>query len=281
MEWPDHPNEIVSNGDVRIAVRVLGEGPAVMLLHGFPQHGRQWRHLASALADAGYRAIVPDLRGFGRSDKPLDGYESEQVVGDLHAVADAVGADRLTVIGHDLGAIYAVQWGMDRPAEVERLVLIEAGFSGPSTWKGEATWHGPFLATPDLPEALISGREHAFVEQLLRGYCVRQTSFTDTDIESYAGSLAALGGLRGAIAHMRAISRNMKAMNAGGVKLSQPVLAIGGALGYGTAIADTIKAFAGNVEGLVAEESGHWLPDEQPEWLASEVLAFLSRGRAD
>lgn len=273
-DWPEIPNEIVNNGDVRIAVRVLGEGPAIMLLHGFPQHGGQWQYVATALANAGYRAIVPDMRGFGRSDKPLEGYEAEQVVGDLNAVAEALGADHLTVIGHDLGAIFAVLWAMARSAQVERLVLIEAGFSGAPTWKGAPTWHGPFLLTPDLPEALISGREYAFVEHMLRYYCVRQTSFTDADIEAYASSLAAPGGLRGALTHMRAIPRNMEALNAGSA-LAQPVLAIGGALGYGTAIADGVKKFAENVQGLVAEESGHWVPEEQPEWLVSEVLAFL------
>lgn len=275
-DWPEQPNEIVSNGDVRIAVRVLGEGPAVMLLHGFPQHGGQWRHVATALADAGHRVIVPDMRGFGWSDKPLDGYEAEQIVGDLDAIVAAIGADRLSVVGHDLGAIFAAQWGMARSAKVERLVLIEAGFSGPPTWKGAPTWHGPFLLAPDLPEALISGREHAFVEHMLRQYSMRQTSFTDADVEAYASYLAKPGNLRGALAHMRAIPRNMAALAAGGRALPQPILAIGGALSYGAAMAEGLKTLAGNVRGLVAEESGHWVPEEQPEWLVTEILAFLS-----
>jgi pimeloyl-ACP methyl ester carboxylesterase len=114
---------------VGIEYEVAGDGPPVILLHGFPDSGRVWRHQVAALSDAGFRVIVPDLRGYGRSDKPADAqaYAMRLLVGDVLAVLSHAGAERAHVVGHDWGA--AIAWVLAAYAgeRVDRLVALSVG----------------------------------------------------------------------------------------------------------------------------------------------------------
>src|SRR5689334_12222997 len=114
---------------VGIEYEVHGPGRPVLLLHGFPDTGRLWRHQVPALADAGFRVLVPDLRGYGRSDKPdaVDDYNMMFLAGDALGVLDAEGVTKAHVVGHDWGA--ALAWGLASlaPDRVERLVALSVG----------------------------------------------------------------------------------------------------------------------------------------------------------
>lgn len=274
---------VIAEDGTRLDVRHGGgEGFPIVLLHGFPQHSDEWRHVAPALAAAGYRLIAPDIRGFGRSDKPLGGYDIDTVLADVRTAATSLGVGRAVLVGHDLGAAIALAWATAFPNEVEHLILIEAGISGLPTWKGKPMWHPLFLAVPDLPEALISGREHVLLAHLFRQHSMRQTSFSDDGIERYVRPFAEPGGMRAAFAHIRAMPANgerMKAMGKGKGKLSMPVLAIGGAPSFGDRMAEELRELAEDVTGLVAQERGHWVPEEQPDWLAEQILTFIRRHR--
>ena len=120
---------------VRIEYEVTGQGRPVVLLHGFPDSGRLWRHQVPALADAGFRVIVPDLRGYGRSGKPeaVEAYNLMTLAGDVMAVLDDVGLDRAHVVGHDWGA--ALAWGLASlaPDRVDHLAVLSVGH--PSTFR--------------------------------------------------------------------------------------------------------------------------------------------------
>jgi pimeloyl-ACP methyl ester carboxylesterase len=132
---------------VGIEYEVTGQGPPVVLLHGFPDSGRLWRHQVPALAEAGFKVIVPDMRGYGRSDKPeeVDAYRMELLVGDVLAVISAAGDDRAHVVGHDWGA--GVAWAIASVAaeRVDHLVVLSVGH--PSTFFGsgfeqrEKSWY--------------------------------------------------------------------------------------------------------------------------------------------
>ena len=115
---------------VGIHYEVTGEGRPVVLLHGFPDSGRLWRHQVPALAGAGFKVIVPDLRGYGRSDKPeeVEAYGLASVAGDVLAVLADAGEPRAHVVGHDFGA--AVAWGLGSltPDSVDHLVVLSVGF---------------------------------------------------------------------------------------------------------------------------------------------------------
>src|SRR5579872_3209908 len=127
----------VDVGAVRIEYEVTGEGRPVVLLHGFPDSGRLWRHQVPALAQAGFKVIVPDMRGYGRSDKPADvaAYTMDLLVGDVLAVMDAAGADRAHVVGHDWGAGVAWASALMAAERVDHLVAMSVGH--PATFFAE------------------------------------------------------------------------------------------------------------------------------------------------
>ena len=123
---------------VGIDYEITGQGRPVVLLHGFPDSGRLWRHQVPALARAGFQVIVPDLRGYGKSDKPaaVDAYSLPFLAGDVLAVLGSLGIDRAHVVGHDWGA--ALAWGLASlaPDRVDHLVVLSVGH--PTTfWRTE------------------------------------------------------------------------------------------------------------------------------------------------
>jgi pimeloyl-ACP methyl ester carboxylesterase len=122
---------------VGIEYEVTGDGPPVVLLHGFPDSGRLWRHQVPALVDAGLKVIVPDMRGYGRSDKPteVEAYRMNLLVGDVLAVISAAGAERAHVVGHDWGASVAWATALMAAERVERLVALSVGH--PATFFAE------------------------------------------------------------------------------------------------------------------------------------------------
>ena len=119
------PNFVDTNG-IRLAVYEEGEGPAVILVHGFPELAFSWRHQLPALASAGFRAIAPDMRGYGRSDAPsgVDQYCMANLIGDLQGLLDALKIERATFIGHDWGALTLWHMAMLAPDQIERLITL-------------------------------------------------------------------------------------------------------------------------------------------------------------
>lgn len=147
---------------VGIAYEASGEGAAVVLLHGFPDSGRLWRHQIGALTDAGFRTIVPDMRGYGRSDKPaaVEAYAMETLAADVLAVMADAGVERAHVVGHDWGA--AVAWRLAALAgeHVDRLVTLSVGH--PATFRGggfeqhQKSWYMLLFQFPGVAECWLS-----------------------------------------------------------------------------------------------------------------------------
>ena len=137
----------VDSGGIGIEVEVTGEGPPVLLLHGFPDTGRLWRHQVPALVDAGFQVIVPDQRGYGRSDKPaeVDAYGILPLGGDVLAVLDQLGIERAHVVGHDWGAAVAWVVATVAPERVERLAVLSVGhpvvFRNASLEQRQLSWY--------------------------------------------------------------------------------------------------------------------------------------------
>jgi pimeloyl-ACP methyl ester carboxylesterase len=152
----------VDAGGVGIEYEVTGDGPPVVLLHGFPDSGRLWRHQVPALAEAGFSVIVPDLRGYGRSDKPAEvkAYRRELLVADVLAVMSAAGAERAHVVGHDWGA--SIAWGVALTAgdRVDHLVALSVGhpaaFSAAGLAQYEKSWYMLLFQFPGIAEEWLS-----------------------------------------------------------------------------------------------------------------------------
>jgi pimeloyl-ACP methyl ester carboxylesterase len=151
---------VEANG-VGIAYEVTGDGRPVILLHGFPDSGRLWRHQVPALAQAGFQVIVPDLRGYGRSDKPEDvpAYSMFLLAGDVLAVLDDLGISRAHVVGHDWGAALAWALASFAPDRVDHLAVLSVGH--PATFRRnprqlEKSWYMLLFQFPGIAERWLS-----------------------------------------------------------------------------------------------------------------------------
>jgi len=157
----------VDSGGVNIAYEVTGEGAPVILLHGFPDSGRLWRHQVPALAGAGFQVIVPDLRGYGASDKPaeMQAYRRELLVGDVLAVMSAAGAERAHVVGHDWGASVAWTLALMAGDRVDHLVALSVGHPAAFLSAGfaqlEKSWYMLLFQFPGIAEKWMSANDWA------------------------------------------------------------------------------------------------------------------------
>ena len=271
-------------GDVAVNYVRGGSGPTLVLLHGYPQTWYMWRHVLPELGRS-FEVIAPDLRGFGGSDAPADGYDKKTLAGDLHGLLNSLGLDRdLHLVGHDLGTMVAYAYAAAHPDRVRRLVLSEAPIPDESiytlpalTTAGPAVWNfGFFSLTNGLPEQLVAGREALWVDRFTDSLMLRKGSLDAADIEEYARHLRDEAHLRASFECFRAFAQDV-ADNAGyrRSKLAMPVLAIGAQASLGGQVAEQVRRYADSVTGEVVEDSGHWLYEEQPAELTALLLPFL------
>lgn len=145
---------------VRLHYLVAGKGDPVVLLHGFAETSHMWRPLIAKLSDR-HTVIAPDLRGFGRSAAPDSGYTKKALAQDIHALVKSLKYDRIRLVGHDIGLMVAYAYAVQYPAEVDRLVLMEAFLPGVGEWNNvfllRDLWHFHFFGK--TPLALVTGRE--------------------------------------------------------------------------------------------------------------------------
>jgi pimeloyl-ACP methyl ester carboxylesterase len=152
---------------VGIEYEVTGEGPPVVLLHGFPDSGRLWRNQVPALVDAGFSTIVPDLRGYGASDKPdeVEAYSIPYLAGDIVAILDDLGLERAHVVGHDWGAALTWAFGSLLPDRVDRLVALSVGHPGSFVSAGyaqrEKSWYMLLFQFEGIAEQWLSNNDWA------------------------------------------------------------------------------------------------------------------------
>ncbi len=157
---------VTANG-IRQFVVEEGEGAPVILLHGFPETHYAWRYQMPVLSRH-YRVIAPDLRGYGETDKPASGYDKRNMARDIRELMRALGLEKVVLVGHDRGARVATRFAKDYPEQVDRLVVMDnvptrivARDLNASV--ARAYWFFLFHLVPDLPEALIAGREHIWL----------------------------------------------------------------------------------------------------------------------
>ena len=266
---------------VRLHYVVAGSGDPVVLLHGWPQTWREWRRIIPLLASQ-YMVIAPDLRGFGASDKPAEGYDKRTVAEDVFQLTRHLGLGPIHLVGHDLGMMVAYAYAAAHPTEVRRLVLADAALPGLGledffdSQKYPELWHFGFFRAPNVAESLIVGRERNFISHFIRQQCCDPTAVSEADLDEYARCLAAPGGLRGGFEHYRAfpIDAEQNREHARTL-LPMPVLTMGGEHSQGSIIERAVRPLARTVRGVVVERSGHYVFDEQPDWTALEILRFL------
>lgn len=274
--------DIATNG-ATIHVRVGGQGPAVVLLHGYGETGDMWAPMAADLA-RDYTVVVPDLRGLGLSSKPASGFDKKTQAGDVAGVLDALRIERADLVTHDIGNMVGFAFAAQQPQRVRRFALIDAPVPGVGPWeeilKNPLLWHFRF-GGPDM-ERLVAGRERIYLDRFWNEFSATPSRFSEAAREHYARLYALPGAMHSGFAQFAAFDQDAidnRAYLAAGGKLTMPVLAIGGEKSFGPAMAAVMRAAATDVTEGVIPDSGHWIMEENPAATIALVRAFLDKGR--
>lgn len=280
-------SRIVETGGLRQHAVIGGDGPPLLLVHGWPESWYAWRLLMPTLAQD-FTVIAVDQRGMGLTEKPEDGYDNGTIAGDLIALMDALGHERFAVFGHDTGMVISYALAADHPGRVNCLVAAEIpGAPGavpapPLFVPGPLNnklWHIPFNRAGKVAEQLVSGREDIFFgyEFAIQG----GTPLPDDVIAYYVRGFTTPESLRGGLGFYRDWDVTM-AQNAVRAKqtLAMPVLAIGGAQSWAEHVGDGMQPVAANVETAVVAGAGHWVAEQAPEELLAVLTPFLSHYQA-
>lgn len=275
---------------LRMHCLVAGEGPLLVLLHGWPQTSHCWRRLIGPLG-GDYTVVAPDLRGYGRTDKPSGGYDKRTMAGDVRGLVAALGFQTATVIGHDRGARVAHRWGLDHPEEIERLVMMDI-IPTHAMWRrmdvelARRYWHWLFHLQPDLPELLVGADPAAYLGYFFERWTHNRAGLDHQAVAEYVRAYSAPGALRAGFDDYRASfptdDEHDDADAAAGRRLAMPVLVLWGASGlFGQLPALEIwRGYAEDVTGAGIPDCGHFLAEEQPEAVLRKLDAFLPRRSA-
>jgi haloacetate dehalogenase len=280
----------VTNGFIH--ARIGGEGPPVLLLHGYPQTHAIWHRVATRIAAAGFTAVVADLPGYGRSSiPPLDdvsAFTKRAMAGVLVEAMASRGFESFNVVGHDRGARVAYRLALDHPQRVRRLVTLDVmptieTFEGLGRLGGIAAYHWFFLAQPyPLPEQLIGADPEWFLRWSIHSWAGFKDAFSDDAMADYITSFSQPDRLRASCNDYRAGATldceiDIADRDAG-KKITCPMLALWGAgvgkLASEGRILDTWRRWATDVrgEGLPC---GHFIPEEAPDELMTRLVPFL------
>jgi pimeloyl-ACP methyl ester carboxylesterase len=278
-------SRFVNAGGLRQHIVIGGDGPPLLLVHGWPQNWYQYRALMPALA-RDHTVIAVDQRGMGLTEKPKSGYDSATLANDLVALMDALGDQRFSVVGLDTGMVISYALAADHPARVARLVVGEAPLPGvtiprplPLFLPGPAVprlFHLTFNRLDGLNEQLVRGREKLFFSYIFGAEAaIKLPAYA---VKYYADGFASSGAaLRGSFGFYRAWDATTKQNeNRQATKLTMPVLAIGGEASSPQPPEAVMQTVANDVQGLVIPGAGHFVAEEAPEQVLAALTAFLA-----
>lgn len=269
--------------EVRLHYVIGGRGDPVVLLHGWPLTWYHWRKIMPALVEH-YTVIAPDLRGLSESSKPATGYDKQTVADDIYKLVHQLGFQRIFLVGHDWGAAVAYAYAAAHRQDVRRLVYIEMplpGFGLNQEIKLGEYWQASFHLVPEIPEALVAGRERIYLSWFFKNLSYNKAAITEADIDEYVRSYSTPESLRAGFEYYRAlfedIAHNQESAK---TKLKMPVLALGGESVLGVRAIQSMQAVAEDVRGEVVERCGHFIAEERPEYLIQQLLTFFSEERS-
>lgn len=263
-----------------IHTRIGGQGPVILLLHGFGDTGDMWAPLAARLA-ADHTVVVPDLRGMGLSSHPETGYDKKSEARDISAVLHSLGLNGpLALVTHDIGNMVGYAFAAQNRERVNRWVVMDAPLPGLGNWdnvvKDQRTWHFDFFG-PD-EERLVEGRERIYLDRFYNELSADPKHIDEETRAHYAAIYSRPHAIHNAFAQFAAFRQdavdNQKFLAEG--KLTMPVLAIGGEKSFGEGFANEIAFAATDVRALSIRDSGHWLMEEQPKATMDAILGFIA-----
>ena len=313
MSFPD-PRFIETNG-TRLAVYEQGEGAPVILLHGFPELAFSWRHQLPALAAAGFRAIAPDQRGYGRSDVPaaVGDYRIEELIADIDGLLDALELDSATFVGHDWGALVLWQMALRAPARIERQVILNIPhfprlpvdpIEVMRQRFGDDFYIVNFQDSDEADRTFASDPVRFFDVMMRRGQISRkqfeqlpaerkvlsllglmargavggEPLLTESERDYYAGAYARTG-FTGAINWYRNWTRNWETQAPYDDRITVPTLFIGATddVVIAPEHIEAMKPLVEDLEVHMLEDCGHWSQQEQPDAVNRLMIDWLKR----
>jgi epoxide hydrolase 4 len=271
---------------------MAGDGPLVLMLHGFPESWYSWRYQLRALCRS-FLCVAPNLRGYGESDAPrgVQNYAIELLAGDVRDLVHYFGRERAVVIGHDWGGAIAWAASLMHPEVVERLIVLNCPHPRQmrrllrSNFRQMArSWYIFFFQLPWLPEAILRAGDFALLMRTMREGAVCKEAFTEADLDHYREALRRPYALTAALNYYRALLRSQPLGDPGAGhwlnrKVEAPTLLIWGEqdialtkeLTYGME-----DLFIDRFEIKYLPDSGHWVQQERPERVNRYIMDFLS-----
>jgi pimeloyl-ACP methyl ester carboxylesterase len=276
--------------EVRLHYVEAGEGPLVVLLHGFPEFSYGWRSQIDALAQAGFRVVAPDMRGSNLCSRPagVAAYDVDRLAGDVRDLIRERGAERAAVVGHDWGAAVAWMTAMNHPEVVDRLAILNVphprrmlhGMRHPRQLL--RSWYIVFFQLPALPERFARAGGHAFLRNAFKD--ARPGAFTAQDIARYVEAWSQPDALTAMINYYRAAFRQPPWSAEARLRPVQArTLVIWGERDrfLGAGLADPDRADVPNLERVVRlPDASHWVQHDEPERVNALLAEFLAPARA-
>jgi len=257
-----------------------GKGDPIVLLHGWPQTSFEWRHVIPQLIQNNFTVIAPDMRGLGDSEKPQSGYDTKTLAEDLNQLLNRLGYNAVYIVAHDWGGPVAYSYAAEYPEKVKKMIMLDTllpgfGWEEAGNFSPDGIWHFSFHAVRDLPEKLVEGKEDIYLNWFF-DWTYNQSAITSEAREEYIKQYSKPGAMRAGFEYYRAIFEDAEQNREyGKKKLDIPILTIGGESSVGNYTETTFQQVANNVTGITLPNTGHYIPEERPNFLVKQILEFF------
>jgi len=274
----------IVNG-LRLHYVEAGDGPLVVLLHGFPEFWYSWHRQIPVLAAAGFHGLAVDQRGYDESDKPpgVDSYRIEALTDDVAGLIAHAGCVKAHVIGHDWGGVIAWAVAMRQPDVVDKLVILNAPHPAAYLRELQTTdqrlrsWYVLLFQLPVLPELLIRAGNYALLERGLRREPVNPDAFTVEDVRLYKQALSRPGALTGALNYYRAAYRHRRVARTLLRRVTAPTLLVWGERDryLSLRLTEGLEPWVPDLRVERIPDASHWVQNDAPERVNRALIGFL------
>jgi len=263
---------------VKLHYTTGGHGPTVILLHGYAETSRMWTPILPVLGEK-FTVIAPDLPGIGDSGIPATGLDMKAAAIRIHGLARSLGVQKARVVGHDIGLMVAYAYAAQFPAEVEKLVVMDAFLpgveGGDAVYNNPGLWHFRFHG--ETPEALVRGRERVYFDYYWNEFAAdKSRSLSEADRKAYTEAYSRPGRMKAGWAYFASFPQTAKDFaQLSQTKLTMPVLSIGGEKSLGDVLGQQMKLVGTDVTVVVLKDTGHWILEENSKGTTDALAKLL------
>jgi pimeloyl-ACP methyl ester carboxylesterase len=276
--------DIMTNG-IRMHYVTQGNGPLIVLLHGFPEFWYSWRYQLPFLAERGYTVVAPDLRGYNDTDKPRTGYDVPTLLRDIAGLIKGLGQEKAVIVGHDWGGVLAWAFAMSYPQMTERLIVMNAPHPQAMqrafrTLKQlRKSWYIFAFQLPWLPENALLRNNAYEIGRMLKGAAVQKSAFPNEVLATYQEAMSKPGAMTAALNYYRQLIRHPLRSAKNYASIGVPTLLIWGEqdIALGIELTYGLEQWVPNIQIKRIPDSGHWVQQEKPE-LVNTLMAEFLRG---